>query len=309
MKKSYATPAAMEKAIRSKAQQLSVKTGISTGDLVLRFHYQRLLARVFQEEGWMLKGGQALLVRFPEQARASRDADLFRPGAEGLEEALAALKSAAELDLEDFFRFSVKSHKRSTAGAGNGAKVHIEVQIGVQRKDPLSVDVVVKRTPTGKPTEMRLKPAVPVDWPDTWPLVLLYPLQDHVADKICAMYEMHERISGLDSPSTRFRDLADLLLISQKEVIEGRGVQFALSVEVPRRRALGTKLTLPSSFQVPDPASWTQNYPAAATAVTGLRGCQTLDEASAAADAFITPLLAASDPGVWNPMAACWTRH
>jgi len=71
VKKSYATPGAMEKAIRSKAQQVSLKTGVSTGDLVMRFHYQRLLARVFQEEGWMLKGGQALLVRFPEQARAA----------------------------------------------------------------------------------------------------------------------------------------------------------------------------------------------------------------------------------------------
>lgn len=196
MKKSYTTPAAMEKAIQSKAQQISLKTGISTGDLVMRFHYQRLLARVFQEEGWMLKGGQALLVRFPEQARASRDADLFRPGVESLDEALAALKNAAERDLGDYFRFSVKSYRQSTTGAGNGAKVQIEVLIGLQKKDPLSVDVVVKRTPTGTPTAMRLEPAVPIDWPETWPQVLLYPLQDHVADKICAMYEMHERSSA-----------------------------------------------------------------------------------------------------------------
>jgi len=139
--------------------------------------------------------------------------------------------------------------------------------------------------------------------------VLLYPLQDHVADKICAMYEMHERSSGPDSPSTRFRDLADLLLISQREAIEGRAVQFALSVEVPRRRALGTKLTLPTSFQVPDPVSWAQKYPTAAAEVTGLRGCRTLDEASAAAEVFITPLLAADDPGAWDPAAACGTRR
>lgn len=307
MKKSYATPAAMEKAIRSKAQQVSLKTGISTGDLVMRFHYQRLLARVFQDDGWMLKGGQALLVRFPEQARASRDADLFRPGVESLEEALAALKSAIERNLGDYFRFSIKSYTQSPTGAGNGAKVQIEVLIGLQRKEPLSVDVVVKRTPTGTPTEMRLEPAVPIDWPDTWPQVLLYPLQDHVADKICAMYEMHARDSGPDSPSTRFRDLADLLLISQKEVIEGHAVQFALSVEVPRRRELGTRLTLPDSFQVPDPVSWTEKYPAAAAEVTGLRGCRTLDEATGAAEVFITPLLATGDPGVWDPAAAHWT--
>lgn len=86
-------------------------------------------------------------------------------------------------------------------------------------------------------------------------------------------------------------------------------MQFALSVEVPRRRALGTKLTLPASFQVPDPVSWAQKYPAAAAEVTGLLGCRTLDEASAAAEVFVTPLLAADDPGVWDPVATCWTRR
>jgi hypothetical protein len=63
----YVTPGAMEKAIRSKAQPVSRETGRTVGDLVLEFYFQRLLARVFQNDGWMLKGGQALLVRFPSR--------------------------------------------------------------------------------------------------------------------------------------------------------------------------------------------------------------------------------------------------
>src|SRR5580658_5083800 len=97
----------MENAIRAKAQEVGRATGISPGDLITRFHYQRLLARVFQEDGWMLKGGQSLLVRYPGQARASRDADLFHRAADDIQAAIAALERATAVDLDDYFHFSV----------------------------------------------------------------------------------------------------------------------------------------------------------------------------------------------------------
>jgi len=121
----------------------------------------------FPGGGLDAQGRAGIAGAVPRAGPGRRDADLFRPGVESLDEALAALKSAAERDLGDYFRFSVKSCKQSTTGAGNGAKVQIEVLIGLQKKDPLSVDVVVKRTPTGTPTAMRLEPAVPIGWPET----------------------------------------------------------------------------------------------------------------------------------------------
>jgi hypothetical protein len=297
----------MEKAIRSKAQQVSRETGRTVGDLVLEFYFQRLLARVFQNDGWMLKGGQALLVRFPRQARASRDADLFRPGVDDINEALEELREAVALDLRDYFRFVVKSSELAQNGAGSGAKVKIEVLIGLQSKMTLNVDLVVKRTLTGEPTIMQLEPLLDMVWPDIWPAVVLYPLADHVADKVCAMYESHVRLSGANVPSTRFRDLGDLLLISQQQSLDGRAVQCALRSEVPRRRELGMSLTLPSRFEVPDLESWAVGYPKAAAQITGLRGCRSLEDAATAADIFITPMLGSSDPGVWDPVRACWT--
>lgn len=295
----------MESAIRAKAQQVAKATGISPGDLVTRFHYQRLLARVFQEDGWMLKGGQSLLVRYPGRARASRDADLFHRQSDDIHAAIAALGRATAVDLGDFFRFSMD---RTSVEAGGGATVQIGVAIGSARKAPVNVDLVVRRTPTGEPTTVRLEPAVPVDWPDTWPDVILYPVVDHVSDKLCALYEMHRRVGDRLVASTRFRDLGDLLLISQQESIDGRAVQIALASEVERRVALGAVvLELPAAFEIPDQESWARGYPKAAADITGLRGCRTLPDAQVAAAAFITPLLSGTDPGIWDPHSASWT--
>jgi hypothetical protein len=293
----------MENAIRGKAQQVGRAAGISPGDLMTRFHYQRLLAQVFQEDGWMLKGGQSLLVRYPGQARASRDADLFHQAADDIHAAITALERAAAVDLDDYFHFSVT---QSSVEASGGAKAQIEVMIGTARKSSLNVDLVVRRTPTGQPTTVRLEPAVPIEWPDSWPEVLLYPLVDPIADKVCAMYEMHRRVGDRLVASTRFRDLGDLLLIAQQESIDGRAVQIALMSEVERRTALGT-VALPTVFKIPDPDSWARGYPKAAAEITGLRGCRTLAEAQAAADRFITPLLSGADPGIWHADSAGWS--
>jgi hypothetical protein len=76
------------------------------------------------------------------------------------------------------------------------------------------------------------------------------------------MYERHLRVEGEPVASTRYRDLADLLLISQSSQVDGAAVQAALQSEVARRTALGkVVLTLPERFEVPDPATWELGYP------------------------------------------------
>lgn len=80
---------------------------------------------------------------------------------------------------------------------GNGtSRVRFTVSLGGRQiNTPVSVDVVTDRIPLGKPTYRRLEPAVPLDWPTGYP-VALYPVTDHVADKVCAMYEMHGADAG-----------------------------------------------------------------------------------------------------------------
>ncbi|MFF8848007.1 nucleotidyl transferase AbiEii/AbiGii toxin family protein [Streptomyces sp. NPDC015127] len=79
-----------------------------------------------------------------------------------------------------------------------------------------------------------------------WPKIKLYPVVDHLADKICAMYEWRNA-----NPSSRFRDLADILLISQNETIEAGDARQALHAEAAFRRTRegGVELLLPERFE------------------------------------------------------------
>lgn len=291
------SPGSLWGTLQSRARADAAQSGVPVGELIQRFVFQRLLARVFQQDGWLLKGGQALLVRYPAAARNSRDIDLLRPGRADLDEAADALEDAARLDLGDFFRFTPAGR---TAHA-TGAEVRFVGRLGASTW-PVKIDLVVKRTVTANPVRRPLVPAVSLAWPDSWPEVVLYPMADHIADKICAMYEWH----GQGKPSTRFRDLADLLLISQQEALAGAQIRAALAGERVRRLGEGVDLRLPGAFEVPDRAAWTAGYARAARDVTGLVGCATLAEARAAAEVFVTPLLGPADPGFWDPAAPGW---
>jgi hypothetical protein len=82
---------------------------------------------------------------------------------------------------------------------------------------------------------------------------------DHVADKIAATYE---RYGTAGMPSTRYRDLVDLVdLVS---IVAGASVQAAdqtaaLVAEFDRRR-----LSLAAAFDVPDRRLWESGYAAEA---------------------------------------------
>jgi hypothetical protein len=302
----YATPRALRQALAARARQAARETTASANDLVAQFYLGRLLARVFRADpdAWLLKGGQALLVRYPD-ARHSRDIDLCGTSATGtLDDAVATLIHAAQLDLDDYLRFTVHSRDDRAEGTGT-SRVRFTVLLGGQQiNTPVSVDVVVNRVPLGEPTYRQLEPAVPLDWPAGYPVVALYPVIDHVADKVCAMYEKH----GADHTisSTRYRDLVDLLLIAHREPLDGPRLRLALRTEVGRRTARGTALELPDTFTVPGP-DWPAGYRSSAEKVAGLADYRTIDQAAALAHTLLDPLLRVGDPPQrWNPRRLRW---
>lgn len=299
----YATPGALDNALKHYAKAQARNSG-EAGVLRRAFFFQRLAARVFVADpvGWMIKGGQALLLRYSTDARLSKDIDLQRTdSAASIEEAVDALCQAAAVDLGDHLTF-VPTRLSPHGDEIGGAKQTFEVRLGNRRPDTIHVDLVVGRTPTAAPQMTRLEPAFPMPWPDDWPEVRLYPVVDHVADKVCAMYERR----GSDLPSSRFRDLADLLLISQRETIDGRQAQHALCTEAARRAVAGVRLVLPGAFEIPH-ASWRAGYASVARDVSGLDGCATWPTAQAAAEVFLTPLLGPDLTGSWDPVRRRWS--
>jgi len=301
----YRTPAAFRAAVMDRAKRRARDLGANSADLVEHFYFQRLLARIYiaDPDGWLLKGGQALLVRYPD-ARHSRDIDLYRPTTTDLDEAIAALRAAAELDLGDHLRFEFVATEVVTEAA-RSLRVSFEVFAGNNRVALIKIDLTVDLCPIGIPAHRPLEPVVPIDWPADWPEVLLYPIVDHTADKIAAMYELH---GEMGTPSSRHRDLVDLVLIALKEPIDGRGLQTALRSEVSRRRDLGVALELPVTFTLPHP-SWGDRYRKDAAKLPDLARHRTVEDATQLMTAFLDPLLAPATPGWWNPAGLRWTAE
>lgn len=129
----------------------------------------------------------------------------------------------------------------------------------------------------------------------------VYPVPDHIADKVCALHEMHERTVGPAQPSTRYRDLVDLATIARTTTVDAEAVQIAVRSEASRR-----DLTLPDQLTVPSTPDWPagfaremRNAPAAVD--------RTLGAALETARRFMDPILQGSATGVWDPGTQSWS--
>ena len=303
---SYQSPAAFRAAITAKAKVAARNSSRSPKDFIDQFALSRLLARVFSADAdrWVLKGGQAMLVRYPD-ARHSKDIDLlYRDTTQkaAYDEALVALRTAANADLGDYMTFQYVS---STEPGDNNAGINVtfKAMLGTTQLAHVSVDVVVDHQPIGHVVTAALTPVFEVSDLNDWPEIQLYPIVDHVADKICAMIERH---GPHGHGSTRFRDLVDLILMIRREEIDGAQLQAVLRAEVDRRRRKGTTIELPEQFAVPDARSWTNGYAKQAAGVDDLGDFTTLESAEKLAATFIDPLLADRVPGTWNPTTLTW---
>jgi hypothetical protein len=301
-------PREFRQQLNNLAKRAADDTGATVNEILQRFHLSRLLARVFihEPDRWVLKGGQALLVRYHD-ARHSRDVDLLHETeAKEVDQAVRALIIAVESDLDDLLAFH---HLDTTPAAGdaNATTVRFTLRIGTTAITTISVDLVLlNRALTGPPGSQPLPDHLNLDnlaqppglalRPD----IRLYPLIDAVADKICAMLETH----GNGTPSSRHRDLVDLLLIITREPFDGGQLHYALHAEIARRQQrTGTiRLDVPRSFAAP--AQWAQGYRKDALPLPA--HLHDLGAAQAAASVFIDPLLTSDPPSRWNPDSHAW---
>jgi len=123
-----------------------------------------------------------------------------------------------------------------------------------------------------------------------------YPLVDHFADKIAAIFQRY----GQDAPSTRYKDLVDLVAMVIAVSVSSGAMMTALSSEASRRG-----IRLPDQFTVPDRELWESGY-AAEAARSLLPLAETLDEAIAIVGSFVNPLLDGTAIGNWDPVRGSW---
>jgi hypothetical protein len=203
--------------------------------------YRRLLFRLYdsQPQDWVIKGGAALLLRL-DPNRTSNDIDLaFVREAGEHAVALAALQEAARQDAGDFFAFELGSGQfvEQEHPLERALSVPVVARIGEREFARFSVDLALPRedvdsewvrpetTVTGNAVVDSLPPVA----------TLTFPAQ--MADKVCAIYEIH---GTAHTHSSRARDLADVAMIAEQVDLDGKRLGDRLRGEEQRRLDAGT---------------------------------------------------------------------
>ncbi|MBA3877852.1 MAG: hypothetical protein C0498_13185 [Anaerolinea sp.] len=225
------------------------------------------------------------------------DIDLYRPGAE-LDTAEAALRAAVATGIGDFFQFTVAPGQRVVEGRQT-LRVPVTVYLGAAEFARFHVDLVTGIEMTGLPDEVEALVSIELPGIRT-ARYLAYPIADHIADKVCAMLELHPRAAGPAQASTRYRDLADLALIAHTQRVAAEPLERALASEAQRRN-----LNLPAILPTPDAPGWRAGYARVARDVPGLLE-RDLDSAVATVRRLTDPILAGTTTGSWEPNRLSW---
>jgi predicted nucleotidyltransferase component of viral defense system len=290
----YDTASAFLMALKSHLHTQAQELGVSTQRLQKEAVFERLMARllIVAPGRWVLKGGVALDFRYIPEARATRDLDLAWLGTE--EEATNDLIAVQSVDLGDHFTFAIERKELAEWTGTRSASYHVDVEIAGHHYTSVVVDVgfddAVGTTPevVRAPDFLGFAGIEPIAIPTL-------PLQYHIAEKVHAYTRRYT--SG---PSSRPKDLVDLLVISFHEGIDARPLREAL------HQTFGIRDThpLPANLPAP-PGDWSAPYGRLAHEVHIPMG---LREGHERVAAFLDPLLAGTLPDIarWDPKAQEW---
>lgn len=298
---SYQSPLAFRTALEARLREASGGDQRRLGVMRTQFAISRLLVRLQQAQPgeWVVKGGTSMLARLNGRCRLSRDLDLLyhdlaRTGDDGL-------RCAVGHDPGDWLRFHIHDSRPLRQDELQGVRFRISAWIGPKELVRFGVDIVDESALAGR-LEWRA-PYSPVTLggaPDTE--VALYPVEDHIADKISAMGKVR-RHGNTVVTSTRYRDLADLALLATTGSAEATSLLAALAV--PARRwaqdAFGE-----TGLRLPGP-EWPDRYAAMVGAEPYVVDrWPTAGAALAVAKPMVDPALAGTARGSWDPVAVAW---
>lgn len=220
-----------------------------------RIAFQRMLARLAQDPSWVLKGGFSLEVRLGLSSRATKDLDLLRLGAAPATatDLQDALDEALEQDLRDGFAFSVRVPKpvRLEEAEPSTWRVVVDVRFDGAEFGSVTIDVVPRPLDSGADTELlRIEPTI-VGEPFS---VLAIDVHRHLAEK----FHAYSRVYAHDRPSSRVKDLIDIVLLADSGLVVPQALTRAL------HRVFAERDTpLPDPLPQP-PGDWIRTYAALA---------------------------------------------
>lgn len=292
----YETAAAFRMALDQRLKDEAEKTGLRLARLRKRVAFELFLRRLAEvaPNRWVLKGALALDFRLAVATRPTKDIDLGRDDNE--EAAIEDIAAAQQLDLDDFFTFAAtRTEAFDEVDGFRAIRFRVRAELSERVFEQFVLDIGF---------------ADPIAWtPDTiWtsdflsfadiPPVELpaIPLPQHIAEKVHAYTATY---GPSNRPSTRPKDLVDILLIAGSEEIEASALRAALTTTFGARN----RQPLPANLPEPPPG-WREPYRRLAEEV-GIE--PNLEAAFNHATAFLDPVLAGPTEGHWNAEASAWT--
>jgi hypothetical protein len=293
----YADAAAFRQALEQRLRTRAAGDGARLVRDRKRVAFDRLLARLVEAapERWLLKGGYALDLRLSNRARTTRDVDIDWQAAE--EELADALIDAAALETGDFFTFEIERTGTPPERLGGSHRFRTTAHLAGRQFETFLLDVGLPSDPVGEHDTLRTPDLLgfagiaPVEVPAV-------PLERQIAEKLHAFTRRY----GNDQPSSRARDMIDIVLMSE---LASFGFEPLRDVIVRLFAARATH-DLPTSLPTP-PRDWAVPYRALAEEV-GLD--PDLSVGHRLASAFLDPVLA-TEPGPlsWDPQTSEWQRQ
>ena len=265
----YQTPQAFRAALEARLRNIAQSRGTDLQRLQRRVAFDRLLARLFAPDSppWLLKGGYALELRLADRARSTLDLDLSVPKSRRLQAPIVAgddvsrmhvvyehLQQAAERDLNDGFEFMIGRPREEPIGSpGGGVRCSVEARLAGRAFARFHLDVGLGDAVVDQP-----------DWVEGSPLlnfagisaarIALYPVAQQFAEKIHT-YTFPWR----DRDNTRVKDMVDLVLLMDSDLLEPDRVKRALKATFETRETHQLPARLPEP-----PLAWTGPYAALA---------------------------------------------
>ena len=295
----YAQPAALRAALEARLKTHSHERGLPLDRVRKEAAFQRLLARiaaVAPAGSWALKGGQAMIARASNHARATADADAsWRADADQVH---AVLRSAAGLDLGDHFQFLLAAPTTLSGEGPEGAiRFAVQSRLAGRMFEPLRLDINLVPGDSRPIEKLTLRNLF--DFADLPNVVVpaISPAQQ-LAEKLHAYtrdYGAHD--------NTRVKDLYDMLLIATDLALPTLdGLTDACAITFALRNT-----TWPPQLK-PPPPTWTRPW-AGFVRDYGI-GFPTLDDAYQALNTFWQPVLDHTGTGhsAWDVSTWTWTR-
>jgi predicted nucleotidyltransferase component of viral defense system len=291
----YATPLAFRAALDQRLKTEAERTGAGLARLRKRVAFELFLRRLVQvaPSKWVLKGAFALDLRLHVTTRPTKDIDIGRD--DDTNAAIEDITAAQQLDLGDFFSFHAN---RTTAfddtDEFSAIRFHVRAELAGRIFEQFIVDIGFTDPITWTPD--RIKTSDLLAFADIPPVeVPAVPLAQHVAEKVHAYTR---RYGHKQLPSTRPKDLVDIVLISGAESMDAAALREALQRTFEQR----ARQPLPDALPVP-PDDWRRPFALLAVEV-GID--PELDAAFKQAAAFLDPVLGNQVAGRWDPATKSW---